>query len=175
MVTTHWWSRSRRCGFHARTDANTFVGKAKTVTIRHAGDHSLIAMVEVVSPGNKNSRRRFDSFVHTAEEALAAGIHLLIADLFPPTPRDPESIHRAIWQDRDDEFVFSSEKQFTCVSYVSDPIAEAFVEPIGLGDKLPEMPLFLTTEVYVPLPLETTYESAWHEVPAYWRDVVAKT
>ncbi len=132
-------------------------------------------MVEVVSPGNKSSRRRFDSFVHKAEEALAAGIHLLIADLFPPTPRDPEGIHRAIWQDRDDEFVFSSDKPFTCVSHVSDPIAEAFVEPIGLGDKLPEMPLFLTTEVYVPLPLETTYESAWNEVPAYWRDVVAKT
>ncbi len=31
------------------------------------------------------------------------------------------------------------------------------------------MPLFLTPEVYIPLPLERTYESAWEAVPAYWR------
>ncbi len=166
--------RKPKVRFHARTEANTYAGKAKTVTIRHASDHSLIAMVEIVSPGNKSSRRRFDSFVHKAEEALAAGIHLLIADLFPPTPRDPEGIHRAIWQDRDDEFVFSPDKPFTCVSYVSDPIAEAFVEPVGLGDPLPEMPLFLTPEVYVPVDLEVTYQRAWNEVPAYWREVVGK-
>jgi len=34
------------------------------------------------------------------------------------------------------------------------------------------MPLFLTAEVYVPLPLEATYQSAWEAVPAYWRDML---
>jgi hypothetical protein len=35
------------------------------------------------------------------------------------------------------------------------------------------MPLFLTPEVYVPVPLEPTYQSAWDAVPTYWRGVLA--
>ena len=34
------------------------------------------------------------------------------------------------------------------------------------------MPLFLTPNVYIPVPLEKTYESAWEAVPAIWRDVL---
>lgn len=162
--------RKPKARFHARTETDKYAAKAKAVVIRHASDHSVIAMLEIVSPGNKSSQRRIKSFVEKAEEALAAGIHLLIADLFPPTPRDPEGIHRAIWQDREDEFVFSASKPFTCVSYIGDPIPEAFVEPVGLGDALPEMPLFLTPEVYVPVALEATYEAAWRELPGVWRD-----
>lgn len=162
--------RKPRARFHVRTESKSYVGKAKSVVIRHASDHSIVAMLEIVSPGNKSSQRRLNSFVSKAEDALEAGIHLLIADLFPPTPRDPEGIHRAIWQDREDEFVFSAAKPLTCVSYISDPILEAFVEPVGLGDALPEMPLFVTPEVYVPVALESTYQAAWQELPAYWRD-----
>ena len=159
--------------YHARTETDTYAANAKAAVIHHASDHSVIAMLEIVSPGNKSSQRRINSFVRKAEEALAEGIHLLIADLFPPTPRDPEGIHRAIWQDREDEFVFSAEKPLTCVSYIGDPIPEAFVEPLALGDPLPEMPLFLTPEVYVPVALEGTYQAAWQELPAYWQGVVS--
>ena len=164
--------RKPKVRFHARTETETYSTNAKAVVVRHASDHSVIAMVEIVSPGNKSSQSRIKSFVRKAEESLAAGIHLLIADLFPPTSRDPEGIHRSIWQDRTDEFVFDAEKPFTCVSYIADPIPEAFIEPMALGDPLPEMPLFLTPEVYVPVALDATYEAAWQELPAYWRNVL---
>jgi hypothetical protein len=164
--------RKPKARFHARTEADAYAAKAKVVTVRHASKHDVVAMVEIVSPGNKSSKARIDSFVRKAGEALAAGIHLLIADLFPPTPRDPHGIHPLIWEDREDEFVFSEDKPLTCASYIGDLIPEAFVEPIGFGDELPEMPLFLTPEVYVPVPLEATYQSAWNELPAYWRDVL---
>lgn len=167
--------RRPKVRYHARTETDTYAAKAKAVVVRHASDHEVVAMLEIVSPGNKSSKRRLDSFVRKAEEALAVGVHLLIADLFPPTPRDPEGIHPLIWQDREDEFVFSAAKPFTCVSYISDPIPEAFVEPVGLSDALPEMPLFLTPEVYVPVALETTYQSAWQELPAVWRDKLEAT
>jgi len=46
----------------------------------------------------------------------------------------------------------------------------------GLGpDVLPEMPLFLSADVYVPVPLEATYQTAWKGLPAYWREVLAST
>ena len=43
---------------------------------------------------------------------------------------------------------------------------------VTVGDALPDMPLFLTPDVYVPVPLEATYQSAWDGMPAYWRDVL---
>jgi hypothetical protein len=47
-----------------------------------------------------------------------------------------------------------------------------FLEPVAVGDALPERPLFLTPEVYVPMPLEAIYQSAWEAMPSFWRDVL---
>ena len=40
--------------------------------------------------------------------------------------------------------------------------------------RLPEMPLFLTANVYVEVPLEETYQSAWRAVPAVWRKALER-
>ncbi len=69
--------------------------------------------------------------------------------------------------------MFSPEKPLTLASYVGGTCREAFVEPVAVGDVLPEMPLFLTSEIYIPVPLEPSYQAAWQEVPAYWRGVIA--
>jgi hypothetical protein len=37
---------------------------------------------------------------------------------------------------------------------------------------LPDMPLFLTTEHYINVPLERTYAAAWEGVPDRWRRVI---
>jgi hypothetical protein len=37
---------------------------------------------------------------------------------------------------------------------------------------LADMPLFLTPDVYVTVPLESTYQSAWEAVPEFWRNVL---
>jgi hypothetical protein len=34
------------------------------------------------------------------------------------------------------------------------------------------MPLFLTPDVYVPAPLESSYQLAWQALPEYWRSRV---
>jgi hypothetical protein len=164
--------RTPKVRYHARTETEWYSRKAKGVVVRHSSNHAVIAMVEIMSPGNKSSQNRIQAFVSKASATLAAGIHLLIVDLFPPTPRDPQGIHPMIWEDRADEFVFSADKPLTCASYMADPCPEAFVEPIALGDSLPEMPLFLTPEVYVPVALEATYEAAWAELPEYWRGIL---
>src|ERR671939_402395 len=38
------------------SEENGYAANAKSVTIRHASDHQVVAMVEIVSPGNKNSQ-----------------------------------------------------------------------------------------------------------------------
>jgi hypothetical protein len=47
-----------------------------------------------------------------------------------------------------------------------------YVEPIGVGDALPEMPLFLTKGWQVPVPLESTYQTTWNTSPEDFRVAV---
>jgi hypothetical protein len=156
-----------------RADANRYAGKAKVVTVRHVSNHQVVAMVEVISPGNKNNQNGLNAFVRKAQEALAAGVHLLLVDLFPPSPRDPQGIHRAVWgDDCGPDYAPPADKPLTCVSYIGGAGAEAFVEHVAVGDPLPTMPLFVTPEVYVDVPLEAAYRPAWVRMPAYWREVL---
>jgi hypothetical protein len=145
----------------------------KAITVRRAGDRQVVAIVEVVSPGNKNNQNGLNAFVRKAREALAAGLHLLLVDLFPPGPRDPQGIHRAVWdEDCGPDFELPADKPLTCVAYIGGAGAEAFVEFVGVADPLPAMPLFLTPDVYVNVPLEATYQLAWEGMPGYWRGIL---
>jgi hypothetical protein len=161
-----------RVRFRVEAESDRYAGKAKSVAIHHTSDHAIVAIVEIVSPGNKGSRRTMDAFVRKAEEALAAGIHLLVVEVFPPGPRDPQGIHPAIWQDRGGGFAPPPDLPLTCAAYRGAPLVEAFIEPFAVGGPLPEMPLFLTPDVYVSVPLEPTYQSASDAVPMIWRDVL---
>jgi hypothetical protein len=159
--------------FHARTEVDMYAAKAKSVVIRHTTNHQIIAIIEIVSRGNKNSQTELAAFVRKADQAILAGVHLLIVDLFPPTPRDPEGIHRAIWgEGREGDFALPQDKPLTCVSYVGYPGVEVFLEPVAVGDTLPDMPLFLSSENYVSVPLELTYNRAWDSVPAFLQDIL---
>jgi hypothetical protein len=151
-----------------------YATRAKSVVVRHTSDHRVIAMIEIVSPGNKNSRHGIRSFINKAAEMLAAGVHLLILDLLPPGPRDPQGIHALLWSELVDDspFALPPDAPLTLAAYIGGVGPEAFVEPRGVGMTLPDMPLFLTPEVYVPVPLEATYNSAWEGLPAFWRSVL---
>ena len=56
---------------------------------------------------------------------------------------------------------------------MGSPEIEVFLEPVAVGDPLPEMPLFLTADMYVPVPLDATYRSAWEAFPTVWQEVLA--
>jgi hypothetical protein len=57
---------------------------------------------------------------------------------------------------------------------VGYPGVEVFLEPVAVADKLPRMPLFLSPEKYVFVPLEETYYSACEAVPAFWQEVLTE-
>jgi hypothetical protein len=85
-----------RAEFRFRTEADLYAAKAKSVVIHHKCNHQVIAVVEIVSPGNKNNRHGLRALVDKVGELLRAGVHLLLLDLFPPSSRDPHGIHKAI-------------------------------------------------------------------------------
>lgn len=159
-----------RVQFRLKSEGDWYATKANALVIRHVSGHRVVAVLEIVSPGNKSSRHALQQFVGKATELLRAGVHLLIVDLFPPGPRDPHGIHKPIWDEFiENQFDLPLETPLTLASYAAGTYPEAFVEPVALGGTLPEMPLFMSPEVYVPVPLDMTYQAAWQRMPAYWR------
>jgi hypothetical protein len=141
--------------------------------IRHATDDRIVALIEIVSPGNKSSKKRMTSFVEKATEALFRGYHLLIVDLFPPGRRDPNRIHSEIWESFSDEkFDFPAEEPVTFASYCAGSPKEVFVETAAIGQPLPDMALFLEPEFWVKVPLEATYQAAYRGMPRKWKEVL---
>jgi hypothetical protein len=150
-----------------------YAKRADRVVIRH-GRGKVVAVIEILSPGNKESQHAIRTFVEKAADILSQGVNLLVVDPFPPTPRDPQGIHKAISDQFGDEpFEFLPDKPLTIASYVGGDRPEAYVETIGVGDPLPSLPIFLTDVYNVPVPLEVTYMQAWSVYPAYLKDVMA--
>ena len=86
-------------------DAEQYVKKANHVAIRHVSDDRIVAITEILSPGNKSGQHTIDAFLDKVWSAIDQGIHLLLIDLFPPTSRDPHGIHGLIWGDCGGEFL----------------------------------------------------------------------
>ncbi|HJT77704.1 MAG TPA: DUF4058 family protein [Gemmataceae bacterium] len=155
-----------------RSTKEIYAGRANRIVVRHHLGQ-IVAVIEIVSPGNKDSRAALRDFVDKAIDFLRRGIHLLVIDLFPPTPRDPFGIHKAIWDEIEEEdFVVPPGKDRIVVSYVTGGERLAYVEPVAVGDPLPTMPLFVAPGVHVRVPLEATYDAAWDASPEEMRTAV---
>ncbi len=152
---------------------STTKGRRRTLTIRHTSGHRIIAFVEILSPSNKASEEKVVEFVNKAVGALRSRIHLVIVDVLPPGKHDPEGMHAAIWEVLDqEEYELPADKTLTLASYSAGPPVTAYLNPLSLTDSMKDMPLFLTRERYVNLPLRATYGAAIHGMPAFWRDVL---
>jgi hypothetical protein len=132
-----------------------------------------VAVIEILSPGNKSSQHAVRSFVEKTVDLLFQDINLLVIDLFPPTPRDPQGIHPLIWGAvRDEPFELPPDKPLTLAAYAAGPPRTAYVEPVAVGDPLPDMPVFLDERIYVPVPLDSTYQETWARCPGPFKEAV---
>ncbi len=159
--------------FVAETDAEFYRRRKSSIVVRHVTGDRIVAMLEIVSPGNKASQHALRAFVEKACELLEHRVHLSIVDPFPPGPRDANGLHAVIWQEVQDEpFVLPPEKPLTLVAYECDVTTRAYIEPFAVGDLLPTLPLFLEPNAHVAVPLEKTNQSAFDAVPRRWRKVL---
>jgi hypothetical protein len=164
--------RLRQLG-RTEIEASVYARKADRIVIRHRHGH-VVALIEIVSPGNKQSVAALRSFVAKAVEFLQKDIHLLVVDLFPPTRRDPGGIHQAIWDEVADEPFAErpADKPLTVAAFEVADEFRAYVAPLAVGDVLPDGPLFLQPGLHVPTPLEATYQRSWAVMPAFLRQLV---
>ena len=154
------------------SDAGSYAGRANRVGIWYKG-RQLVAVIEVVSPGNKDRKSATERFVRKAVDLLVKGVNLLVVDLFPPTAHDPQGVYKLIWDEvRDEPFALPPDKPLVLASCTGEPAPTAYVQPVGVGDPLPSMPLFLDEQRYIPAPLDATYAQTWEDYPADFRDDV---
>lgn len=157
------------------TIGTSLLARRRSVAVRHISGHRLIALVEILSPANKDRRKSVEDFAAKAVDAIKAGVNLLLVDLFPPGPHDPHGIHgviRDLLEEPDEPYDLPTNEPLTLASYVADEEVEVYLEHLAPGAPLAEMPLFLNPDHYVSTPLESTYMEAYRGMPEYWRNVL---
>lgn len=155
-----------------RTTKQIYAGRSNRIVVKHHLGR-IVAVIEIVSAGNKDSKAAIRDFLEKTIQFLQAGIHVLVVDLFPPSSRDPQGLHKLIWDEFEDEdFTFPPGKDRILASYQTGREKAAYVEPIGVGDIMPDMPLFLASELNIKVPLEMTYQATWDASPEEMRVAV---
>jgi hypothetical protein len=153
--------------------------RRRSLAIRHVSGHRLIALLEIVSPANKDRAGHVSEFTGKLLSALNVGVHVLLVDLFRPGRHDPQGLHGEMLrelEDSDEPYDLPREEPLTLASYVTDPPGvDIYLEHVAVGATLPEMPLFLSPNRYVNVPLESTYLAAYRGLPAFWREVLERS
>ncbi|NLY03136.1 MAG: DUF4058 family protein [Rhodopirellula sp.] len=152
-------------------ESRSYALKQRTIAIRHRSGDDVVALIEIVSPANKDRERSVREFVDKAYQSVSAGVHLLVVDLFPPGKYDSHGMHGAIWSDFAGGVPYDvpRNKPLTLASYEAGDEPCAYVQPTAVGTPLVAMPLFLQSGRYVNVPLETTYQTAFAGMPERWK------
>jgi hypothetical protein len=147
-----------------QSDPQHYAARANRIAIHHLLGR-VVAIVEIVSPGNKDSRRALGQFAEKLADTVATGVHALVIDPHPPGPFDPNGIHEAIWELLDANAAPTGDSGRMAVAYEATNPCTAYLEPIAIGSDLPTMPLFIADGAHIPVPLESSYQSAWQLTP----------
>lgn len=124
---------------------------------------TLIAAVELVSPGNKDRAETRRAFAAKCASYLQQGIGLMIVDIV--TSRQA-NLHDELVRllDKGDEFLLPpAPLHATAYRPVRRPTSdqiEVWFATLAVGQSLPFLPLALDKGICVPLDLETTYTEA---------------
>jgi hypothetical protein len=149
--------------------------RRRTLAVRYVGGHRLTAVVEILLPLNKARAMQVEAIAAKAVDALDAGVHLLVVDLFPPGSHDPYGMHGVICQrleGSDEPYDLPADEPLKLAAFAAGSPVEIYLEHVGVGAALPDMPLFIRPDRYVSVPLEPTYQAAYAGIPAFWRDVL---
>ena len=149
--------------------------RRRTLAIRHVSGHRLVAVIEIVSPANKDRDEHVSELAGKIDGFLSAGVHVLLLDPFSPGPHDPRGIDvmiREFYGSPESSPVITSDEPLVAVSYRASLPIEAYLEQFAVGMKIPDMPLFFQADRYINAPLEESYMSAFEGVPPIWREAV---
>lgn len=143
--------------------------KERRVAVFTARDERRVAVIEVVSPGNKDSAARAGHFRGKLIECLASGLHVTVLDLLPaslPAPGFAGELTRELGDDT--ARIPLEGRCATSIERRAEPTSlRVFHRSLALAQPLPsDLPLFLLDGAFVRLPLEATYTRTVEGLPA---------
>jgi hypothetical protein len=122
----------------------------------------VVAVVEIVSPANKDRRASVADFANKTAAFLTSGVNVVVADILPPTKAAPNGMHPPLMTalavrmkvDRP-----PADRPLTVAAYQAGRTVQAHLYYTAVGRPIPTAPLFLDAERFVLLPLEETYQT----------------
>ena len=128
----------------------------------------LVAVIELVSPGNKERPEKRNAFVGKCAALLQKGVAVSIVDVVTPRQFNLYAELLQFLEQRDPTLVEPLPHLYA-VSCRWRPHGkrmrlQTWSHPLVLGQSLPTLPLWLTGTLAVPLDLEPSYERACHDL-----------
>jgi hypothetical protein len=125
------------------------------------GGAELRAAIELVSPANKDRAGSRRTFAAKCAGYLKHGIAVVIVDIVTARTANLHRIlfdtlgvkSRRVWQSSTGLYAVA----YRAATFRKSPRVEAWPERLALGEALPEMPLWLTLDLCVPVRLEDSY------------------
>jgi hypothetical protein len=125
---------------------------------------TLVAAIELISPGNKDRPEERRAFATKCASYLHQGIGLAIIDV---VTNRRASLHNEIMRQMavDEIYYLPAEQNLYAVSYrpvlrQDRPEIDFWHEPCAIGAPLPTVPLRLTGDLFVPVDFEAAYQEA---------------
>lgn len=151
-----------------RAAVQTLSALGRAVAVRHASGRRVVAIIEVVSPSNKDRAESVGDFAGKIAGVVRGGVHAVVLDLVPAGRHDPGGMHPAVWSLLEESVpadVPPTDQPYTFASYQARRLPVAHLNYAAVGQVLPPTPLFLDDDVFVDLPLEETYMTGYSRLP----------
>ena len=126
----------------------------------------IVGVIEIVSKANKDRPQNRDAFVAKCHNILSQGISLIIGDILSVPFFNLHNLLLRALKINVGKMEEKTEMPLYCSSYrvtfdVNEkPVVEFWTHSLKVGDTLPILPLFITSEIAVPVKLEEAYMEA---------------
>lgn len=138
----------------------------RRLAVFSAREERRVAVLEVLSPGNKDSEIKAGTFEGKVVRCLASGLHVLLIDLLAPT-RSAPGVGAAIAREIGEGGVADGGHCTTSFEVRADPSeVRIYHRALALGEVMPDAPLFVAPGYPVDVPLEQTAAAALDMLPA---------
>ncbi len=140
----------------------SFPDEMEVYIIDLGAGRQTVGAIEIVSPANKDRPQHRDTFLAKCLSLISQGISVVIVDIL--TVR-LFNFHNELMRGLDStagQISETEEAPLYCAAYRytfdrDERCVECWAYALSVGDRLPELPLFISSEIAVPVRLEETY------------------
>lgn len=128
------------------------------------GGLTLVAAIELISPGNKDRLEERQAFAAKCASYLCQGVSLIIMDIVTTRHANLHNQTMQLMAAPEDVYL-PGEVALYAVAYrpvlrQEKPELDIWPAPFAVGERLPLLPLRLTGDLFVPVDFEAAYQDA---------------